>query len=200
MTRSNTSNSYRHLIKLVLPGRYGSPAPRLRMTLIPAIQERFKVPYMHCGCPLPDPTIGQRLHKVWNVLKTPMNALLPSSRTDVLLSTHASEHNMGAMDPHYRSLQVRKLQKRRWRDEERSRGGRMDPALLTRGVAHDYAFLAPDKKLHLKAGAPECIVGMTPLVHSTGSATGASSAPVVSRIDVNVWDRSSHHDRVQKRP
>ena len=34
-------------------------------------QQRFGIPFMHCGCPLPGDTIGQRLSKLTFRLKSP---------------------------------------------------------------------------------------------------------------------------------
>ena len=59
-------------------------------------QDRFKLPYTYCGCPLPGDTIGQRLSRFLSSVPThpPSQLVPPSDRADLFASTHASEHNL----------------------------------------------------------------------------------------------------------
>ncbi|GBE89582.1 hypothetical protein SCP_1602450 [Sparassis crispa] len=121
-----------------------------------AWEERFKLPYTHCGCPLPGETIGRRLSRLSQNLFHTANsdtpsALRPPPRADALSATHASEHNAiaaggglhAARVEHHRRARAEKLARRRQRDAERVRAGRMDAQAFERGRAHDAAFLTP---------------------------------------------------------
>ncbi|PCH36370.1 hypothetical protein WOLCODRAFT_157078 [Wolfiporia cocos MD-104 SS10] len=66
-----------------------------------AWQDRFGVPYMHCGCPLPGKTIGQRLRSLSAALKAkskpvPQGLAPPQGkeRFEAVLATHPSRHNL----------------------------------------------------------------------------------------------------------
>jgi len=59
-------------------------------------QSHFNVPYMHCGCPLPGQTIGQKLAKLVSqhlAPRTPPSSLAPPANKDLLAGTHPSDHN-----------------------------------------------------------------------------------------------------------
>ncbi|OBZ73587.1 hypothetical protein A0H81_06345 [Grifola frondosa] len=115
-----------------------------------AWERRFSVPYMHCGCPLPGDTIGQRLNRLsQKVLSRPSQpgALQPPPRPDALSATHPSDHN-SVYSPHGHSEHMRqsraeKARRRRERDAQRLKRGKLDEAAYRRGEAHDMAFLVP---------------------------------------------------------
>lgn len=145
------------------------------------------MPYMHCGCPLPGTTIGQRLSKLSSLLKSPTDApsaLRPPARPDALSATHPSEHNaVHAHGPHsaltaaVRARRAEKVAARRRCDEENVRKGKMDPSLLKRGEGHDRAFLVP---IPMQYGVyPGCVVGLTMLGAGGGFVGGGFAACAV---------------------
>lgn len=111
------------------------------------------MPYTYCGCPLPGDTIGQRFTRLKHRLSvsTPgATGLIPPRRPDALAATHASEHNSvytGPKDPAHvdagRKAREEKVKKRRQRDEELVRKGKLDEATLRRNADHEVAFLYP---------------------------------------------------------
>ncbi|KAI0272599.1 hypothetical protein BC834DRAFT_355152 [Gloeopeniophorella convolvens] len=59
-----------------------------------AWQARYSVPYMHCGCPSPGQTIGQKLSRMVSDVRERNESLLPPSlHPAVLAASHPSEHN-----------------------------------------------------------------------------------------------------------
>ncbi len=107
---------------------------------------------MHCGCPLPGDTIGQRLTRLKRRLSNASNTsngLIPPHRVDALSATHASEHNSVLVPDHklltesQRKKRAEKVRKRRERDEKNVRERKMDESALRRGRDHDAAFLYP---------------------------------------------------------
>ncbi|KAI0954511.1 hypothetical protein AcW1_006386 [Taiwanofungus camphoratus] len=62
-----------------------------------AWQQRFNVPYMHCGCPLPGATIGERLGRLARLVRgaphAPPASLQPPDYQGALAATHPSDHN-----------------------------------------------------------------------------------------------------------
>ncbi|KAH9832602.1 uncharacterized protein C8Q71DRAFT_860985 [Rhodofomes roseus] len=58
-----------------------------------AWQQHFKVPYTHCGCPLPGDTIGDRLQCLTRKFMSNKVSRPPASPT----ATHASEHNAAGL-------------------------------------------------------------------------------------------------------
>lgn len=124
-------------------------------------QQRFGVPYSHCGCPLPGDTIGQRLgHLVSQLLpkhtSTSFNPLLPPyNNPSAYQGTHPSDHNcvrvasrlhsnnhQGA-ETFTKTVYFQKMQERRSRDAKAVQRGKMDLDLYKRGEGHDPAFLMP---------------------------------------------------------
>lgn len=114
-------------------------------------QSRFNVAYMHCGCPLPGDTIGQKL-----AAKLKRNSrfqqpsyLLPPANPDILQATHPSDHNaVFAFHHHGQSEKSRsnrriKAMKRRQRDAENVQKGKLDREAYDRGQGHELAFLTP---------------------------------------------------------
>ena len=59
------------------------------------IQERFHIPYSHCGCPIPGDSIGSKLARLISGSDNaaPPSHLLPFNRPDLLSATHPSDHN-----------------------------------------------------------------------------------------------------------
>ncbi|EKM50657.1 uncharacterized protein PHACADRAFT_178388 [Phanerochaete carnosa HHB-10118-sp] len=122
-----------------------------------AWQQRFQVPYTHCGCPLPGDTLGQRLAPLKHRLSLSSSApaaLMPPRRADALGATHASEHNMVSLAPlgedhaavagQKRRVREEKVQRRRQRDEKLVRDGKMDAAAVRPAYdGHQIAFLYP---------------------------------------------------------
>ncbi|CAL1714287.1 unnamed protein product [Somion occarium] len=118
-----------------------------------AWQERFKIPYMHCGCPLPGDTIGQKLTRLTNRLSISRlsdptgTSLHPPNHTDALSATHPSEHNSVELNSPSataaRKARLQKLKQRRERDAKKVEQGKMDKEAYDRGSAHDAAFLYP---------------------------------------------------------
>ncbi|KZT67388.1 hypothetical protein DAEQUDRAFT_713656 [Daedalea quercina L-15889] len=122
-------------------------------------QQRFKVPYSYCGCPLPGDTIGDKLQRLTRKLvasKEQGSSLRPPAHPDIPPATHASEHNAvqalrnGALSSrqtaklhHQRRQRQKKTQERRERDARRVRRGELDPEQYRLGEMHYPAFLTP---------------------------------------------------------
>lgn len=162
-----------------------------------AWEQRFRVPYMHCGCPLPGDTVGQRLGHLSRILKgnTTHEDINPPHRNDAFRATHPSEHpaiqggRRGVLPDHARSrreVREAKMRERRARDAEKVRRGKMDVALFRRGEGHDYPFLTPVPFTmpvaaciavgsQLTCGSGSCAVGAG-MCGSTGDATCGSGS------------------------
>ena len=121
-------------------------------TLISCIQDYFDVPYMHCGCPEPDPVttggISQRLSRLRRVIyKRPATAgsLNPSDRPDALAVTHVSDHNCVEPSPAIaqagRGQRRLVVQERRKRDARLVAEGKMNKEVYARGMGHEDSFL-----------------------------------------------------------
>lgn len=106
---------------------------------------------MHCGCPLPGETIGQRLSaKIKrNSRVVEPSPLLPPSNPNILQATHPSDHNSVYAFHHEgesaasREQRRGKAEKRRQRDAEKARKGKLNSEAYARGDGHDAAFLTP---------------------------------------------------------
>lgn len=106
---------------------------------------------MHCGCPLPGDTIGQKLSsklKLNNNSQKP-SYLLPPENPDILQATHPSDHNSvfafhheGQSEASRRNRRAKAL-KRRQRDAENVQKGKLDREAYERGDGHGQAFLMP---------------------------------------------------------
>jgi hypothetical protein len=81
MTRLKASEYLQHSISPVVLGK-----------------KLFKVQYTHCGCPVPDHSIGKQLSKLIK-LYSPLPHLLPFDRPDLLSATHPSDHNAVRFTP-----------------------------------------------------------------------------------------------------
>ena len=122
---------------------------------------------MHCGCPLPvstrvslhsygvdltrtayqGETIGQKLNRlsliVMSKQRSPIN---PPDRDDCLLATHPSDHNAVYVDTvshKGREKRMFKIQKRKARDTEKFKQGKLNEKVYSRGLDHNAAFLVP---------------------------------------------------------
>lgn len=104
---------------------------------------------MHCGCPHPGDTIGQRLNRLKRrllVSRAP-EELCPPEHPDAFQGSHPSDHN--CVQAHkYLSKQawnqrLEKAHKRKERDTKKYRKGKLDEKTYRRMEAHDMAFLHP---------------------------------------------------------
>ncbi|SJL08357.1 uncharacterized protein ARMOST_11720 [Armillaria ostoyae] len=134
-----------------------------------AWQDRFGIPYTHCGCPLPGDTIGQRLSRLVSIHKQsrPTSRLVPPrDRSDLLAATHPSGHN--AVYSYLHRDQVFAL--RRARLEKRERRIKREEGKGTRSVGHDPAFLVP-VPLYFNYGT-ECVATTGHVVGKGGGGIG----------------------------
>ena len=70
----------------------------------------------------------------------------PPNRDDCLLATHPSDHNgvyVGIITHKGREKRLSKTQKRRTRDLEKLKNGKLDEKTYQRGLDHNAAFLVP---------------------------------------------------------
>ena len=105
---------------------------------------------MHCGCPLPGDTIGQKLAKLTEKLHvslsddTTSNTLVPPNHPDAPGATHPSDHNAivtGAPSTTGRPARLYEQAKRRERDAKDVKRGKVDPETFKRGHNHIPAFV-----------------------------------------------------------
>jgi len=75
------------------------------------------------------------------------NVINPPARDDSLLATHPSDHNAVSLNhvstDSNRQERIHEIQRRRARDLEEVRAGRMDEGMYRRGERHSPAFLVP---------------------------------------------------------
>ncbi|KAG1834680.1 hypothetical protein EV424DRAFT_1531880 [Suillus variegatus] len=108
-----------------------------------AWNDHYHVPYMHCGCPLPGDTIGQKLRRLVSS-QTTSNMLLLPSESDTCAATHPSDHNAvfvlnnTSTSLHHRENRTRKAEKRKLREERNGKAVERDE-----NVDHGIAFLYP---------------------------------------------------------
>jgi hypothetical protein len=101
---------------------------------------------MHCGCPLPGETIGQKISGLGGKPLKNRISLVPPDDIDLLGGTHPSDHNAvyafhhGEMNEGARKARQEKFKRRKERHAELVRKGKREPG---RGGAHDTAFLMP---------------------------------------------------------
>ena len=121
------------------------------------LQQRFKVPYTYCGCPLPGDSLGDKLSRLTRKFisshASPQSALSPPGHPAYAPATHASEHSaihVRLDDPALAATLARKRREReQTRDERRARDlrrvqkGELDPEVYRRGETHYNAFLTP---------------------------------------------------------
>ncbi|TCD60359.1 hypothetical protein EIP91_010319 [Steccherinum ochraceum] len=117
-----------------------------------AWQQRYDVSYMHCGCPLPGDTIGEKLSRMTSRFTSssssstsPDSSLEPPDHNDALSATHASNHNCVSIpreSDKVREQRLKKISKRRDRDVKLVAEGKMTKEALDRNLSHD-AYLYP---------------------------------------------------------
>ncbi|KAK0189741.1 hypothetical protein F5146DRAFT_1052324 [Armillaria mellea] len=104
-----------------------------------AWQDRFGIPYAHCGCPLPGDRIGQRLRRLVSIHKQsgpPSHLVPPGDASDLVAATHPSDHSAVysyLYRDQVRAMRQARVEKREWR-LKREQG---------KSAGHDLAFLVP---------------------------------------------------------
>ena len=74
------------------------------------------------------------------------SSIIPPDRDDCLLATHPSDHNAVYVDTishRGREKRLSKTQKRKARDLEKLKRGKLDEKTYQRGLDHNAAFLVP---------------------------------------------------------
>jgi hypothetical protein len=147
---------------------------------------------MHCGCPLPGETINLKLTRLLSNPDKKPSFLVPPNDPDLLAGTHPSDHNAvfafhhKKMSESARNARQKKIEKRKKRDEELARKGKMDPRSIERSRAHDSAFLMPVPLFFYGAGFGGC-AAFGGVVYSGCAAVGAFIILAVMRANVNFW-------------
>ncbi|KAJ6565016.1 hypothetical protein DFH09DRAFT_919796 [Mycena vulgaris] len=129
-----------------------------------AWKERYGVQYMHCGCPLPGDTIGQKLSRL-------IGAHATQNKTPYLVSpmhaaTHPSDHNAVFALRRMRAGEIAQRERRAKIAQREQRDGTIS--------VHDPAFLTPVplyEAASLSLNAPGCAA-------TTGSVISAACAVV----------------------
>jgi hypothetical protein len=117
---------------------------------------------MHCGCPLPGETIGLKLARLVSNSGQKPSFLIPPNDPDLLAGTHPSDHNAvfafnhKKMGDTARKARQKKIEKRKERDAELARRGKMDPQSIERSRGHDAAFLMPVPLFFYGSGVGGC--------------------------------------------
>lgn len=92
-------------------------------------------------------TIGQKLSRLsLSVISNRKSSINPPDRDDCLLATHPSDHNAVYIDTishKGREKRLSKTQKRKTRDLEKLKHGKLDEKTYHRGLDHNAAFLMP---------------------------------------------------------
>ncbi|KAK0207148.1 hypothetical protein DFS33DRAFT_1423132 [Desarmillaria ectypa] len=140
-----------------------------------AWQDRFGIPYTHCGCPLPGDTIGQKISRLVTIHKQsrmPSHLVPPRDRSDLLAATHPSDHN--AVYPFQHQGQVDAMRQARLEKRERRiRREERKGMSRDRSGGHDPAFLVP---VPLYYGYGAGCVAMTGHVVGGGGGVGGCVA------------------------
>ncbi|KAG1797327.1 uncharacterized protein HD556DRAFT_1356096 [Suillus plorans] len=117
-----------------------------------AWNDRYHVPYMHCGCPLPGDTIGQKLRCL---LSSQVASNVPSvpPKTDARVATHPNDHNI-VFTLHNMSANLRHRENRACKTGvRRLRAERNGRAVKKNGnVDHAIACLYPVPMFHYYLG------------------------------------------------
>ncbi|KAG2070670.1 hypothetical protein BDR04DRAFT_591757 [Suillus decipiens] len=121
-----------------------------------AWNDRYRVPYMHCGCPLPGDTIGQKLRRFLSSRSTNNELLLPP-KSDARAATHPSDHN-AVFALHDMSASLRRREDRERKAETRKlRAERNGRAVKGENDDHEIAFLYPVPMFYYYPGG--CVAG-----------------------------------------
>ncbi|KAG2145431.1 uncharacterized protein EDB93DRAFT_504192 [Suillus bovinus] len=141
-----------------------------------AWNDRYHVPYMHCGCPLPGDTIGQKLRRLLSSRVTD-NVLLLPTKSDACAATHPSDHNaVFALHNMSASLRHRKNRARK-AEMRRQRAERNGVAVRNGNVDHGIAFLYPVPMFYYYSGG--CVAATGAVVNGgLGCAVGAGSCSI----------------------
>ncbi|EPT03014.1 hypothetical protein FOMPIDRAFT_1159610 [Fomitopsis schrenkii] len=155
-------------------------------------QQRFGLPYMHCGCPLPDAPRSSKfsLRRRPSSTKDADTALEPLSHPGAAAATHASEHDAVQMSAtqmppvkqheleHRHQQRAQELRRRRERDGKRVLDGKMDEELYRRGFAHisSSSMPVPGAAVQARPDASErwaapCVVSFPGAFGTTGVGT-----------------------------
>ena len=156
-------------------------------------QQRFGVPYMHCGCPLPDMPMSSKFSSLTRRLSSAKDhapQLSPPTYPGAPPATHASEHDavqVSAKRVHpatkfqleqRRKMRVQELRRRRERDGKRVLDGKMDEELYRRGLTHisSSSMPVPGAEAQARVGAGErwaapCVVSFPGAFGTTGVGT-----------------------------
>jgi hypothetical protein len=135
---------------------------------------------MHCGCPLPGDTIGQKLKRL---LPSSANKLLLPLKSEASAATHPSDHN-AVFALHDMSASLRAREKRTRKAEARRLRAERDGQMVRndRGVDHGIAFLYPVPMYYYYPGGCVAAAG--------GVVNGGLGCAVVS-VGVVFWDGES---------
>ncbi|KAG1725508.1 hypothetical protein EDB19DRAFT_1883221, partial [Suillus lakei] len=134
--------------------------------------DRYRVPYMHCGCPLPGDTIGQKLRRLLSSQATTDVLLLPP-QSDARAATHPSDHN-AVFALHNMSASLRRRENRTRKAEMRRLRAERDGRAMQRdgNVNHGIAFLYPVPMFYYYPGG--CVAAAGAVVNGgLGCAAGA---------------------------
>jgi len=112
-------------------------------------QDRFDVPYTHCGCPLPGETIGQKLSRLVSSQHLTPSYLVPPPREDLYAATHPSDHNAvyafhhGKLATLAQQRRLAKIKKRQARDAVLVQQGKLRSPTALRSCGYETPFLIP---------------------------------------------------------
>ncbi|EPT03017.1 hypothetical protein FOMPIDRAFT_1117270, partial [Fomitopsis schrenkii] len=174
--------------------------------LTSASQQRFGLPYMHCGCPLPDNPMSSKFSSLTRRLGSSKDhtlSLTPPVHPGAPAATHASEHDavhVSAKRVHpftqsqieaRRKARVQELRRRRERDGKRVLDGKMDEDLYRRGLTHisSSSMPVPGAEGQSSAGASERWAA--PCVVSFPGAFGTTGVGSCVSVSVCPWVRES---------
>jgi hypothetical protein len=132
---------------------------------------------MHCGCPLPGETIGQKLNRlVAKNQKQQPSYLVPPNNPNLFASTHPSDHNAifdfndrsgSEIQREYRKAKFTSRQKR----DNRKRGSQKS---ILHSTDHDPAFLVPVPIYFGGVGA--CVAYQGGVMRGSSGGSGACAA------------------------
>ncbi|KAG5650291.1 hypothetical protein H0H81_012733 [Sphagnurus paluster] len=113
-----------------------------------AWKERFNVPYVHCGCPIPGESVGRKVSFLRAILsqstKTPAYDLIPPEHAGALSGTHPSDHNAVLLFHRPAGLATQQKPVEEFRSWQLREGkGKQGAGKHSGAVAHDPAFLVP---------------------------------------------------------
>lgn len=190
MTKSRKAISLQHSTSPAGLGPYvivSWMVPSTSLTGIHLSQDRYKVPYTHCGCPHPGTTVRQRIRRVLTRKEPPDTTLQPPETATP--GTHPSDHNaVFAMHNHRSALNARerrqqKSERRRRREaREATEGGKSAPDVQhvcdrDRDRNHPEPFLYPIPLYYVPIAG--CVVGVGRVVDGGVGAQCASVRDVL---------------------